>query len=209
MAHPLVARREEFLSQISTAADPKALEEVELNLFGRQRGVVTAALRELGQLTDAERRARGAELNHLKQELMAAFDRRRRAITNVSDRDLIDRDGLDLSVALPLPPCGHRHPITQFLERVEDVFRQMGFAVFEGPEIETEDLNFTLLNIPPDHPARDMQATFWVKTKPGEKRKVLRTHTSPGQIRYMMAHRPPLRMVSPGRVYRRDADATH
>lgn len=211
MPHSLVDRKAELLAQIDAAADPPALEEVEIGLFGRQRGVVTAALRELGQLPDVERRVRGIELNALKQELSAALEKRKGVLLQVPDHELREREGFDATVVGDLPPSprGHQHPVTRFLQEVEDVFGRMGFEAFEGPEIETEDLNFTLLNIPPDHPARDMQATFWLQTPPGEERRVLRTHTSPGQIRYMRSHRPPFRMICAGRVYRRDADATH
>jgi phenylalanyl-tRNA synthetase alpha chain len=200
--------KEEYLAKIAGTADLEALRELELELFGRKRGVLARALRRVAELELPERNVQGAILNQLKGELREVLEVKRRELMAKEGEDL-SGDALDVSMPLPEASRGHLHLIPEFLEEVKEVFGRMGFDVFEGPELETEDINFTILNIPPDHPARDMQSTFWIKTKPGEPRKVLRTHTSNAQIHYMLSREPPFRMIAPGRVYRRDADATH
>lgn len=193
-------------ARIADAATDAALDEIEQQLFGRKNGLLTAALKELGALSPEEKKARGAELNALKEEMTGKIAERRAALAGAKLSSLADADGLDVTLSLPPAERGHLHLIPSFIREVEETFGRMGFDVARGPEIESEENNFTLLNIPEDHPARDMQDTFWIKGLPGH---VLRTHTSGVQIRYMQSHKPPFRMICPGRVYRKDADATH
>ena len=194
--------------RIGAAQDAAALDALEQELFGRKHGLLTLALKELGALAPDERRKRGEELNAQKAAFLLRLDERRQALKGQERSALASSDTLDLTLDLPAAGRGHRHLIPEFLRHVEDVFARMGFDIAEGTEIETEEFNFDLLNIPADHPARDAQDTFWVRGKPGEAL-VMRTHTSPMQIRYMREHQPPLRMICPGKVYRKDADATH
>ena len=203
-----------WIAKAHAAKDAKALDALEQELFGRKHGAMTLALKELGALSADERKKRGQDLNAWKVQLEEAIAKRRTDVTKASRGTLNEEDKLDITLQLPEGARGHLHPIPEFIRRVEDIFGRMGFDVSHGPEVETEEHNFTLLNIPADHPARDSQDTFWVESpdgKPlsGDDRLVLRTHTSPVQIRYMKTHKPPFRMICPGKVYRKDADATH
>lgn len=195
-----------YIAKIAAMKDSAALEALEQELFGRKSGLLTLALKELGTLSPDDRKKRGQDLNDWKMRLADAVALRRDELLSASVGALAKADHLDPTIDLPRPARGHLHLIPEFIRTVEDVFGRMGFDVAEGPEIESEELNFTMLNVPEHHPARDMQDTFWIE---GSGRDVLRTHTSPVQIRYMKTHKPPFRMICPGRVYRRDADATH
>lgn len=189
------------------AADGAALDQLELELFGRKQGLLTLELKKLGALAPEERKAAGEALNAEKQRLETAIADRRSALQSVRLSGLADQERIDPTLSLPLPGLkGSLHPIPEFIRQVEEVFGRMGFDVADGPEVETDEINFSLLNFADDHPARDMNDTFWVS---GEGDSVLRTHTSNVQIRYMRTRKPPFRMVCPGRVYRKDADATH
>ncbi len=194
-----------YLDRIAkaSAADIDALE---IELLGRKRGVLTDALKALGSLSIEEKKSKGAELNVWKKKIEDAIADRRSGLAGAAFSSLAETDALDSTLNLPQSMQGHLHPIPEFIRHIEDVFGRMGFDVARGNEIESEQENFTLLNIPADHPARDMQATFWIKGMPNH---VLRTHTSPVQIHYMKSHTPPFRMICPGKVYRKDADATH
>jgi phenylalanyl-tRNA synthetase alpha chain len=194
-----------YLKRIADASADE-LNAIELELFSRKHGHLTEALKALGSLSIEEKKMKGAELNTWKKKIDDAIVERRGSLTGASLSSLAETDALDVTLDLPELPQGHLHLIPEFIRTIEDVFGRMGFDVARGNEVESEEENFTLLNIPADHPARDMQATFWIK---GEKNKVLRTHTSPVQIHYMRAHKPPFRMICPGKVYRKDADATH
>ncbi|TSC78574.1 MAG: phenylalanyl-tRNA synthetase subunit alpha [Candidatus Peregrinibacteria bacterium Gr01-1014_25] len=203
-----------YEGRIAGAATLEALDAIEQELFGRKQGAMTLALKALGNLSPDERRVRGAELNAQKQGLEEQLQGRRTELRAASRGSLADTDPLDVTLTLPRAPRGHLHLVPEFIRSVEGIFGRMGFDVADGTEIETEEYNFDLLNIPADHPARDAQDTFWVRdsgigNRTEGERLVLRTHTSPVQIRYMHAHTPPLRMICPGRVYRKDADATH
>lgn len=185
-------------------ADAASLDALEQELFGRKSGRLTLAMKELGALPPDERRSQGEALNVTKRQLEDAIADRRQALRGAARGKLGD-DRLDMTIELPPARRGHLHLIPEFIRTIEDVFSRMGFDVAEGDEVETERFNFDLLNIPADHPARDAQDTFWVE---GGTR-VLRTHTSPVQLHYMQNHDLPLRMICPGKVYRKDADATH
>ncbi|MDB4978549.1 MAG: phenylalanyl-tRNA synthetase subunit alpha [Candidatus Peribacteria bacterium] len=195
-----------FLEQISMAPSADALETLDLQIFGRKQGNMTAAFKELGTLSQEARIQKAQELNGWKQKLTDAMETKKKELTAASHGSLAGTDGIDVTLELPEQETGHLHLIPEFIERVEEVFGRMGFEIAEGPEIETEEFNFNMLNIPATHPARDGQDTFWLE---GSEDLLLRTQTSPVQIHYMQTHKPPFRMICPGRVYRKDADATH
>ena len=210
MADTLSALQKEASREIAEAKDVEALRTVEQKLFGRKQGVLTMELRNLGSLPENERKSQGEALNLLKAALEQALLERKDAFERKKIDALAAEDHLDITMDLPPPPRGHLHLIPEFINQVEEVFGRMGFDVAYGPEMEEEALNFDLLNIPADHPARDLQDTFWMERPDADgKRLVLRTHTSPVQIRYMQTHQPPFRMICPGKVFRKDADATH
>ncbi len=197
------------IERIRAAKDSTALDALELQMLGRKQGVLTDALKALGSVPPEERKERGRELNEWKEKIVAALAKRRQELGHASLSRLAEDDAIDVTLSLPdsaHASIGHLHLIPEFIRQIEEVFGRMGFDVAEGPEVESEELNFDMLNIPENHPARDMQDTFWIDELPGY---VLRTHTSPVQIRYMAEHTPPFRMICPGRVYRKDADATH
>lgn len=190
-----------------TAAD---LEAVELEIFGRKQGALTAAMKGLGALSPEERTKRGQELNQIKTALTAAIEARRQALEREALGSLGDSDRLDVTLELPREERGHLHPISEFIRQVEDVFTRMGFDVVSGPEAESERTNFDLLNFPLQHAARDAQDIFYLDMPETDgTRPLLRGHTSTVQVRYMQTHKPPFRIICPGRVYRKDADATH
>lgn len=194
------------LSEIA-AADSTQLAVLELQLFGRKQGELSEALKEVGKLSPDERKAKGQELNVVKDTLMQAIVDRHNTLEEASLSSLANSDAIDITLELPhRQKKGHLHLIPEFIRQVEEVFGRMGFDIATGTEIESEEYNFNKLNIPADHPARDMQDTFFIDGKPGY---VLRTHTSNGQLRYMDTHTAPFRMICPGRVYRKDSDATH
>lgn len=198
-----------FEKRILDARASSDLAALEHEIFGRKAGAMTAALKALREVAEGERRKVAEELNEWKRTLEGLIEQRKRELALPSDGTLKTDDAIDVTLSLPQRERGHLHLIPEFIRQVEEVFGRMGFAVAQGPEIETEEFNFNLLNIPRDHPARDMQDTFWIKAKNPEDRLLLRTQTSPMQIRYMQSHKPPLRVVAPGKTYRKDADATH
>lgn len=197
-----------YLDRISSAGSSEELDAIEQELFGRKSGAMTLAMKELKDIAPEERKAKATELNTEKQALTDAIEAKQKELKSPSDDTLKTSDSLDVTLDLPPEEHGHLHLIPEFIRKVEEVFGRMGFDVAYSPEIESEDMNFTQLNIPEEHPARDAQDTFWIKRDDKEKY-VLRTHTSPGQIRYMRSHKPPFRAIFPGKVYRKDADATH
>jgi phenylalanyl-tRNA synthetase alpha chain len=192
---------------IAGAADLEALHELDVEFTGR-RSVLAESKKALGNLDDDGRRAVGRRLNELRQRIEATLQARREMLAGVERRQRLEQDRLDLTEREPAR-SGHLHLVTQARDRLEDVFVGMGFTVAEGPEVETDFYNFEALNLPKSHPARGMWDTFYVELgEPGTV--LLRTHTSPVQIRVMEATEPPIFSVMPGRVYRRDtADASH
>jgi phenylalanyl-tRNA synthetase alpha chain len=179
------------------------LEQVRVRFLGRQ-GSLTQLLRSLGSLSPAERPRVGAAANEAKKELEHLLEVRLAETVEAERRAARARERPDLTLPGRRPPRGAVHPLAQVDAQIVEIFAGLGFSVAEGPEIETDYYNFEALNFPPDHPARDMQDTFFL---PGDR--LLRTHTSPVQIRTMQMQRPPVRVICPGRVYRRDADITH
>ena len=191
------------LPAIAGAEGPEALEQIRIRVLGR-KGQLTEVLRSLGALSPEGRREIGRQANALKGNIESALQERHHVLRTALHDGLAARDAID--VTLPGRPVrrGSLHPLTATLYEIVAIFQHLGFAVAEGPEVELDYYNFEALNIPKDHPARDMQDTFYVTDDV-----VLRTHTSPVQIRVMEAQPPPVRIVAPGRVYRRDADPTH
>lgn len=194
------------LKEVATAADLGALEKLRVKYLGRD-GLITRDLRGIPKLPPAERGQRGAELNAAQRELTAAIEARREAIAGAEFEQAAATISLDPTAPSHHPGfgVGHRHPVTGLIDELIELFWQLGFSVAEGPEIEDEWHNFTALNIPENHPARDLQDTFYLKGG-----NLPRTHTSPVQIRYMENQEPPIRIIAPGKVYRNeDEDATH
>ena len=193
----------EALAAFTAAADPAALENTKARYLGKA-GALTAQLKSLGTLAPDARREAGARINDAKARLEAALDARRAALADVKLARQLAADALDVSLPGRGSGSGGLHPLTLTLERVEALFATLGFDVADGPEIEDDFHNFTALNTPENHPARSMHDTFYV-----DGGLLLRTHTSPIQVRYMETHAPPIRIIAPGRVYRVDSDATH
>ncbi|OGJ62264.1 phenylalanine--tRNA ligase subunit alpha [Candidatus Peribacteria bacterium RIFCSPLOWO2_12_FULL_55_15] len=200
---------ENLLRRILHAQDIAELDALEHECFGRKNGVFTIAFTAISSLKPNLRKTDAMSLNTLKTQALAAL-RDQRAALGKANRNTLAENPLDLTIDLPPSPRGHLHPIPSFMEELEDVFGRMGFDVAYGPEIETEELQFDLLNFPREHAARDAQDIFYLSlpAAPGN-RWLLRGHTSPVQIRYMRTHTPPFRMICPGKVYRKDDDATH
>jgi phenylalanyl-tRNA synthetase alpha chain len=191
------------LAEFAACNDPAALENCKAKFLGKS-GQLTESLKGLGKLSATERPAAGARINQAKSELEAALSRRRDELAEAKLKDQLAAESLDVSLPGRGAGVGRLHPITRTIDRIEALFHSLGFTVAEGPEIEDDFHNFTALNTPEDHPARSMQDTFYV-----EGGMVLRTHTSPVQVRYMETHAPPIKLIAPGRVYRVDSDATH
>jgi phenylalanyl-tRNA synthetase alpha chain len=201
------AQLETWQQEVETALpsldDPKSIDQLRVKYLGK-RGLITLALREIGKLSPAERPLLGKIVNEVKERIERLIAAR---LTEVQAQQLqreILSQTLDVTLPGRMPPQGHKHPLTQVLEEVQEIFHGLGFSVAEGPEVELDYYNFEALNIPRDHPARDMQDTFYVSDEV-----VLRTHTSPVQIRVMEKQRPPIRIIVPGKVYRCDADVRH
>ena len=194
----------EAASAIEAALDENELERLRVSLMGR-KGRLSAVLAAMGRLDGSDRPVLGQRANRLKEELQRRLAERRATVKDQALRQRLERERIDVTAPASYVPPGHRHPLVATIEEIVDIFGGLGYRVSEGPEIETDHYNFTALNIPPHHPARDMQDTFYLQ---GDR--LLRTHTSPVQIRFLEKNPPPVRVVAPGRVYRRDAvDATH
>ncbi len=204
MAHPrvdaIVREADDALAAARTSAE---IEQVRVRFLGRQ-GALTALLRSLGTLPPEERPLVGGAANDAKRALEAALEARLGEAREAERRQARQRRRIDLTLPGRRPPRGTLHPLTQVNDEIVSIFAGLGFSVAEGPEVETDYYNFEALNIPRDHPARDMQDTFYLSEDT-----LLRTHTSPVQVRTMEAQRPPVRIICPGKVYRRDADITH
>lgn len=188
---------------IASAEDLKALEEIRIRLLGK-RSKLTALLKQLGQLAPNERPVAGKAINEAKEALTQAIESRREHLYQVELAQALVAEKLDVTLPGRGEQPGGLHPVTRTLERIVSLLVQIGFEVVEGPEIEDDYHNFEALNIPPHHPARAMHDTFYF-----DDHTVLRTHTSPVQIRVMENRKPPLRIIAPGRVYRCDSDLTH
>lgn len=190
--------KSEAQKEIEKASSKKALFEVEVKYLGR-KGLITNALKSISSLPVSKRKSFGSEANKVKKELEAGIKERRNILLS-SD----DKAPLDVTAPGKKYYLGHLHPVTQIFEELIEIGKSLGFTVIEGPEVETDWYNFEALNTPKDHPARDVQDSFYFNENV-----LLRSQTSPMQIRYMEKNKPPIRILAPGRVYRRDSDATH
>ena len=207
--------REGFPVRFRAAGTEQALRDAHAKILGK-KGELTAILSQLGKAPPASRKSIGERVNALKREVEEGFEGRLRELRREARQADLDAPPFDLTLPgrVPAAEGGHRHPISLVREDVVEVFRQLGFAVFDGPDVDHEANNFGLLGYPPDHPATDMQDTFWTKsvgTPDGAKSRdvLLRSHTSNVQIRAMKSVKPPMAFIAPGTVYRRDDDATH
>ena len=193
----------EVKAAISKAEDGATLEQLRVDYLGK-KGQVTALLKGLGKLSAEERPAAGAQINVVKQELQEAIGARKSILESAVVNAKLAEETIDVTLPGRGQSVGGIHPVTRTIERIEDFFAAIGFEVVEGPEIEDDYHNFEALNIPAHHPARAMHDTFYI-----DESTVLRTHTSPVQVRVMESEKPPLRIICPGRVYRCDSDLTH
>ncbi len=205
MVNELQKIREEALKRLETAREEAELDAVNVSVLGRN-GALTEILRMMGKLSKDERAALGQAANSLKQELEGVIERRKAALSEIALAERLKREAIDVTEpGKRVLPIGRLHPMTQVYREIRDVLVGMGFTTFYGPEVELDEFNFTRLNLPPDHPARDMQDTFYVSDSV-----VLRTHTTPCEARALMTLEPPFRLVIPGRVFRVDeVDASH
>jgi phenylalanyl-tRNA synthetase alpha chain len=206
----LSALQTETLAAIAGAADEATLEAVRVAALGK-KGAISALLATLGKMSPDERKVQGAAINNLKDEVGEALAARRVILKSAALERQLAAEAVD--VTLPVRPAGidtgRIHPISQVMDELIAIFADMGFSIAEGPDIETDDYNFTKLNFPPGHPAREMHDTFFFPPNDKGERKLLRTHTSPVQVRTMLTQKPPIRIICPGRTYRCDADQTH
>jgi phenylalanyl-tRNA synthetase alpha chain len=196
--------RRATLAAFASAVSVEELEETRVEALGR-KGRLAQITKDFGKLVPDERARVGKLLNSVKQDLESEYEQKKRRFEQAELAGRLAKEWIDVTLPAPGVRPGSLHPITQLQNEIEDLFTSLGFAVLDGPEVETEEHNFDALNIPPTHPARDMQDTFWLSTG-----HLLRTHTSPVQIRGMRKFSPPLRMIAPGRVFRNEeVDASH
>lgn len=201
----------EALSELEKVKNLEQLKELDVEYLGR-KGKLTGILRGLKDLNNEEKATIGKLSNEIKENLQREFDKKLQTLENAKLQEELEKDFFDTTIPGKTREVGHIHPLSQVQEEVERIFNQMGFHVADGPEIESEYYNFEGLNIPKDHPARDMQDTFFIENKDHKDhgRMVLRTHTSPVQVRTMEKYGAPLRLIVPGRVFRNEAtDASH
>ncbi len=224
MSNPeLDSLREEIIAKINAASDLKALDDVRVAALGK-KGSISAMLATLGKMSQEERKIAGPAINGLKKQVGELIEARNIELKAQALEKRLKSEKLDIS--LPLSPAptstGSIHPVSQVIDEISAIFSDMGFSIAEGPDIETDELNFTALNFPPDHPAREMHDTFFFEPDENGERKLLRTHTSPVQVRTMKKTNekpeaawitepkdPPIRVIMPGRTYRCDSDQTH
>lgn len=193
---------------IATAATPAVLEDVRVQALGKN-GAITALLKTLGAMAPDERQLQGPLYNGLRERIATALSDRKAVLDAQMLANQLAAERVDITLPVVNAPAGKLHPVHRVMDELAEIFADMGFAVAEGPEIESDWYNFTALNIPPEHPARAMHDTFYFPSDAKGERMLLRTHTSPVQIRTMMGSQPPIRVIAPGRTYRSDSDATH
>ena len=203
MLEELEGLRKEILTTLSRASTEKEISEIRVRSLGR-KGSVTQFLKLLGNLPEGDRREIGRKANQIKGDLETRIEEALLQIRERERKEALEKEKIDVTLPGRRVPVGKRHPITQILDEIIDIFSHLGFEVVEGPEVELDYYNFEALNIPKGHPAREMQATFFISDEI-----VLRTHTSPMEVRTMEKHPPPVRIISPGPCYRRDFDPTH
>lgn len=200
----------DWLARIDSAADLQSLESERVAALGKQ-GAITQLLKTLGAMTPEQRQSEGRKIHALREQVTAAISARKATLEAAELERRLASEGLDMSLPVSAGEQGSVHPVSQVMDELAEIFADLGFAVATGPEIEDDWHNFTALNIPESHPARAMHDTFYFPEDGSAdgKRMLLRTHTSPVQIRTMMSQKPPIRIIAPGRTYRSDSDATH
>ena len=208
MTNDLDQLRDELLASIDVASDLAALETVRVGALGK-KGTISQRMQGLGSLPPSDRKTFGQHLNLVKSSIAEAINAKRILLESAQLDAKLSDESIDVSLPVRPTELGRLHPITQTIDEAVAILGEMGFVVAEGPEIEDDFHNFTALNIPPEHPARQMHDTFYLPEKDDGSRPVLRTHTSPVQIRTLEAVKPPLRVIAPGRTYRCDSDMTH
>ncbi len=200
--------RKKWLAAVHAAGSPEALDRVRVEALGK-KGEITQLLKSLSGLDAESRRDAGQRLNAVKESVAKAIETRKAALDDMALDARLAGERVDVTLP-PRPEAeGRIHPVSQTIDEIVAIFGEMGFQVAEGPDIEDDFHNFTALNIPPDHPARAMHDTFYLPERADGSRLVLRTHTSPVQVRHMQKHKPPVRVIAPGRTYRNDSDMTH
>lgn len=197
-----------IFAAIADASDEAALEGVRIAALGK-KGSVSELLKTLGGMSPDERKEKGPVFNGLRDRVAEAVAARKTKLADEALNARLACERIDVTLPVRPEPQGTIHPVSQVLDEVIAIFADLGFVVAEGPDVEFDDYNFTKLNIPPDHPARQMHDTFYLKEQKDGSRHVLRTHTSPVQVRTMLNQKPPIRIIAPGRTYRVDSDATH
>jgi phenylalanyl-tRNA synthetase alpha chain len=193
---------------IAGAADERALDELRVAALGK-KGSVAELLKTLGAMSPDERKINGPLFNGLRDSIAGVIAARKKQLEDAALDARLQSERVDVTLSAPEIPRGTIHPVSHVRDEIIAILADLDFKVAEGPDIETDDYNFTRLNIPPEHPARQMHDTFYMKPQADGSRTLLRTHTSPVQVRTMLAQRPPIRVIAPGRTYRRDSDATH
>lgn len=208
MQEQISSLREDITSRINAAVDLAALEDIRVSTLGK-KGSVSGLMKGLGGMSPEERKVMGPALNGLKNDVATEIAARKDALEEVELEARLAAERVDVTLPVFEHPQGSVHPISQVMDEISEIFANLGFDVAEGPDIENDFHNFTALNIPEEHPARQDHDTFYLQPDENGDRKVLRTHTSPVQIRTMMSKEPPIRIIAPGRTYRSDSDATH
>ena len=206
----LATLEQTILAEIAAAGDEAALEEVRVSALGK-KGSISALLATLGKMSPDERKTQGAAINLAKDTVTQALGARRDILKSAALDARLKSETIDVTLPVRESPAeqGRIHPLSQVMDELTTIFADMGFAIAEGPDIETDDYNFTRLNFPEGHPAREMHDTFFFNPKEDGSRMLLRTHTSPVQVRTMLSQKPPIRVIIPGRTYRSDSDQTH
>ncbi|MBY0381446.1 MAG: phenylalanine--tRNA ligase subunit alpha [Xanthobacteraceae bacterium] len=206
----LATLESEILSAVAAASDEASLEAVRVGALGK-KGSISALLATLGKMSPDQRKTEGAAINAAKDRVTEALTARRDVLKNAALDARLASESIDVTLPLRDTPAeqGRIHPISQVMDELTAIFADMGFSIAEGPDIESDDYNFTKLNFPEGHPAREMHDTFFFNPKEDGERLLLRTHTSPVQVRTMLTQKPPIRVICPGRTYRCDSDQTH
>ena len=206
----LTTLKDDIISEIDAATDLAALEQVRVSALGK-KGRVSELMKGLGQMAPEERKTFGQSVNAVKQDVTLHLEARQKDLKRADLERRLETERADITLPVSLGPVheGRIHPISKTMDEIAEIFAAMGFAIAEGPDIETDENNFAKLNIPDEHPARQEHDTFWFNERADGTRAVLRTHTSPVQIRTMENQKPPVRIIAPGRVYRCDSDQTH
>ena len=197
--------KDEFLSKLSGKLDISEISQIKSDLFGKS-GLISTQFKKIGTIAESERKKFASDLNIIKDELQDLINTKTNELKSAEINEKLEKEKIDITLPERSFVRGKIHPVSQTIDEISSIFSEIGFSVEEGPDVENEYNNFTALNTPENHPARDMHDTFYLDEK---KQKVLRTHTSPVQIRTMLKDKPPFKIIAPGRTYRSDSDQTH